>query len=156
MDVPPCVFLLGVIDEVMRIALERPIAAGGVRIEPTARLDGEVRGLLYCLHRKISGRLDDHSPLATDPRDDRGPIFVVVPPPGLTFLAAPSRAASQRLLPALACLALLASRVIQVIRLHGALHLPTSLVGDRRIAQPPAPAIARPAMHPQLARNPSR
>src|SRR5215472_14391594 len=100
MDITPRVFLLGVIDEVMRIALERPIAAGGVRIEPTARLDGEVRGLLYCLHRKISGRLDDHSPLTTDPGNNRGPVFVVVPPAGLAFLAASTRAASQYLLPA--------------------------------------------------------
>jgi hypothetical protein len=54
MDVAPRVFLLGVIDEVMRIALERPIAAGGVRIKPTARLDGEVRGLLASLPPTIS------------------------------------------------------------------------------------------------------
>src|SRR5262249_40088575 len=34
MDVPPRGFLLGVIDEVMRIALERRIAAGRVRLQP--------------------------------------------------------------------------------------------------------------------------
>src|SRR5215472_18461593 len=99
-DLPPGIFLLRVIDIVMHIALERPIAAGGVRIEPTARLDGEVGRLLDCLHRKISGRLDDHSPLTTDPGNNRGPVFVVVPPAGLAFLAASTRAASQYLLPA--------------------------------------------------------
>ena len=49
--VPPRVFLLGVIDEVMRIALERPIAAGRVRIELTALLDCEIS----CFLRTRSG-----------------------------------------------------------------------------------------------------
>ena len=139
----------------MHVALQGSIAAGGVRVEPTARLHSEVRRLLHRLGGEIPSRLDDHCPLATDPRDDRGPIFVVVSPPGLMFLAAPPRAAPQRLLAALARLALLARRVIQVIRLHGALHLPISLVGDSRIAQPPAPAIARAAMDSQLSSDTS-
>src|SRR5262249_36138797 len=137
MDVTPRVFLLGVIDEVMRIALERPIAAGRVRREPTARLDGEVRRLLDCLHRKIAGRLDDNSPLTTDPGDNRGPVFVVVPPAGLAFLAAPSRAASQSLLPAVCRLALVPGCVIEVIRFHRACQLAPYLIGQGGIAQPP-------------------
>ena len=55
----------------MHIALERPIAAGRVRIQPTARVDGEVRSLLHGLYGEIFGRLDDDRPLATDPGDDR-------------------------------------------------------------------------------------
>src|SRR5215471_1798761 len=156
MHLTPGVFFLGVIDECVHVALERPIAARRVRVEPTAHLHGEVGRLLHRLDGEIFRRMDDYCPLATDPRDDRGPIFVVVPPPGLTFLAAPPRAASQCLLPALACLALLSSHVIQLIRLHSTLHLPIRLVGDSRIAQPPAPAIARPTMDPQLSRNTSR
>ena len=66
------IFLLCVIDELVHIALHCSIAAGGVGIESTARLHREVSGLLHCLHREISGRLDDDSPLATDPGDDRG------------------------------------------------------------------------------------
>src|SRR4029077_19093680 len=98
MHVTPGVFFLGVIDELVDIALQGPIAAGRVRVEPTARLDGEVGRLLHRLHRAISRRLDDDSPLATDPRDDRGPIFVIVAPTGLAFLAAPTCWAAQRLL----------------------------------------------------------
>src|SRR4029453_13934785 len=42
MDVTAFIFLLRVIDIVMPIALERPMAAGGIGIEPTSRLHGEV------------------------------------------------------------------------------------------------------------------
>ena len=41
MDVTSRVFLLGVIDKVMRIALHRPIATGGVGVELTPYLNGE-------------------------------------------------------------------------------------------------------------------
>src|SRR2546425_4925223 len=129
MHVTTGILLLRMINEFVHVALQGSIATGGVRGEPTARVHGEVRRLLHRLDGAIPGRLDDNCPLATDPRDDRGPIFVVVPPTGLTFLAAPSRAASQRLLPALARLAFLSSRVIQFIRLNCALQLPISLVG---------------------------
>jgi hypothetical protein len=78
--------------------------------------------------------MDDHCPLATDPRDDGRPVFVIVAPARLTLLPAPTRAASQRLLAALARLALVASGVIEVIRFHRARHLAIGLVGDRRIA----------------------
>src|ERR671937_766975 len=72
-DIPTHVFLLCVIDALMYIALERPIAAGRVGVEPTARSDSEVRRLLHRLHREISGRVEDDRPLATDPGDNRGP-----------------------------------------------------------------------------------
>src|SRR5258708_31530778 len=88
------IFLLGVIDELVHIALHRSIAAGGVGIEATACVHREVSGLLHRLHRESSGRLDDDRPLATDPRDDGWPVFVVMPPTGFTFLAAPSRSCS--------------------------------------------------------------
>src|SRR5919199_1789756 len=91
MHLPASVFLLRMIDIVMHIALQGPIAARRVGEGPTACLHRQVGRFLHRLHREIFGRLDDHSPLPTDPRDDRGPIFVVVPPPRLTFLAAPTR-----------------------------------------------------------------
>src|ERR671935_2940738 len=115
MDLPTGIFLLRMIDVLVEVSLQRPIATGRIGIQATTHLDSQIGRFLHRLHREIFGRLDDDSPLATDPRDDRGPIFVVVPPPRLTFLAAPTRAAAQRLLPALARLALLSSRVIQVI-----------------------------------------
>src|SRR5262249_35485727 len=42
------------------------------------------------------------------------------------------------------------------IRFPRALQPAIGFVGDGRIPQPPAPAIARPAMHPQLSRNTPR
>ena len=74
----------------------------------------------------------------------------------LTLLAAPPRTASQCLFPALLGLPLVPRSVIEVIGFHGALQLALHLVGHGGIAQPPTPAIARPAMHPQLSRNTSR
>src|SRR5919197_731755 len=146
MDLPACILLLRVIDIVMYIALHRPIAAGRVRVQPTARAHGNLSRLLHRLDREISGRLDDDSPLAADPRDNRGPVFVIMTPTGLTFLAAPTRAASQRLLPALRRLPLVASGMVEVIGFNGAFELAMHLVGQGRIAQPPAPAIAGPDM----------
>src|SRR6266702_1216211 len=94
-DVTPRVFFLGMIDERVHIALQCPVAAGRVRVEPTARSHRDLGCLLHRLHREILGRLDDDCPLTTDPGDDRGPVFVVVTPPGLTFLATPSRSVPQ-------------------------------------------------------------
>src|SRR5262249_55393647 len=108
MDLPAGIFLPRVIHELVHVALERPIAAGGIRIEPTPRLHRQVGGLLHCLDRKITGRLHDHRSLATDPGDDGWPVFVIVAPPGLALLAAPTRAAPQRLLAAAFCLPLAA------------------------------------------------
>src|SRR4029453_18468359 len=68
---------------------------------------------LHRLHGEIFGRLDDNGPLATDPGDDRWPVFVVVAPPGLAFLAAPTRSTPQRLLPTLLGLAFLPGGVIE-------------------------------------------
>src|SRR2546421_3834190 len=48
-DVTTRIFLLRMIDELVHKARHRAIATGRVRIEPTARLDGEVSGLLHCL-----------------------------------------------------------------------------------------------------------
>ncbi len=89
MHVPTGIFLLCVIDKVVHIALERAIAAGRVRIEPTARVDGEVGRFLHRLDGKVPRRLDDDTSLAADPGDDRGSVFVVMAPPGLPLLAAP-------------------------------------------------------------------
>src|SRR6516164_7694314 len=64
-DVPACVFLSRMIDELMHVALHRPVATGGVRVDPTARLDGKVCSLLHRLHGEVFGRLDDDRALAT-------------------------------------------------------------------------------------------
>src|SRR5215510_6409205 len=88
MDLSPCIFLLRVIDIVMHIALQRPITAGRVRVEPTAGLDGEVRRLLHGLHGEIAGRLDDDCPLATDPRNNGRPVFVIMATARLALLPA--------------------------------------------------------------------
>src|SRR5262245_5125538 len=95
MHITTGIFLLRMINIVMEIALQSPIAARRVGVEPTARLDRHVRGLLDRLDREISGRLDHHCPLATDPGDDGRPIFVIMAPPGLTLLPAPTCAATQ-------------------------------------------------------------
>src|SRR5262245_35855890 len=118
------------IDELMHVALHRPVAAGGVRVDPTARLDGKVCGLLHRLHGEVFGRLEDDRALATDPGDNRWPIFVVVPPPRFTLLAAPTCPASQGLLSTVCRLALLAGGVIEVIGFDRAVHLTLHLVAD--------------------------
>jgi hypothetical protein len=87
-----CLYSKRMLDKLVHVALQCAVAVGGVRVEPAARLDSEVRGLLYRLDGEITRRLDDDSSLATDPGDDRGPIFVVMPPAGLTLLAATPRA----------------------------------------------------------------
>src|SRR4029453_130100 len=102
----------------MHVALPRPVATGGIRVDPTARLDGEVSGFLHRLHGEIARRVDDHRALAAHPGDDGRPVFVVVPPTGLALLAAPTRATAQGFLPALGGLALLPSGVIEAIRFH--------------------------------------
>jgi hypothetical protein len=99
MHVAACLFLLCVIDEPMAVSLQRPIAVGGVRIEPSACVDGEVGRLLHGLDRKILDDLYDDGTLAAHPRDDRRPVFVIVPPARLARLAATTRSASPELLP---------------------------------------------------------
>jgi hypothetical protein len=144
MHVTPGVLFLGVIDELVDIALQGPIAAGRVRVQSTACLHSNVGRFLHRLHGEIAGRLDDDFALPADPGDDRGPVFVIMAPTGLTFLAAPTRATPQVFLPSAFGLSLLASRVIEGIRFHRALHLALHLIGQGRIAEPPAPAIACP------------
>src|SRR5215475_7533006 len=156
MHLPTGVFLLRMIDVLVEVPLQRPIATGRIGIQATPRLDSKIGRFLHRLHREIFGRLDDHSPLPTDPRDDGGPILVVVPPPGLAFLAATTRSAAKRLFPALLRLPLVPSGVIEVVGFDYALQLPLHLVGHGGMAQPPTPAIARPPMHPQLSGNAAR
>src|SRR5712691_13547999 len=141
------------IDELVHVSFHCPIAAGRVRVEPTAHLHRDIGRRLHCLDGEIAGRLDDDCPLATDPCDNRWPVFVVMPPTGLALLAATTCAASQRLLPTLFHLALLTSGVIELIRFHGALQLTLHLIRQRSIPQPPAPAIAGPDMDSHLPRN---
>src|SRR5215831_500462 len=153
MDVTACIFLLGMIDIVMHIALQGSIAARRVGVEPTARLHGEVSRLLHCLHREIAGRLDDDSPLPTDPGDNRRPVFVIMAPTGLAFLPPATRAAPQRLLATAFPLPLVASSMVEIISFHSPRQLAVHLIGQGGIAQPPAPTIARADMHPHLSGN---
>src|SRR6266850_2396313 len=150
------VFLLRMIDELVHIALPRPVATGRVGIEPTARLHRDVGCLLHRLDSEISGRLYDDGPLATDLGDDRGPVFVVTTPAGLALLAATPRSTSERFWPALLGLAFVPSDVVELIRFNRAFYLAIHLVGHRSIAQPPAPAITGPAMDAQLSGNTPR
>src|SRR5262249_52655294 len=136
------------IDVLVEVPLQRPIAAGRIGIQATTRLYSKIGRFLHCPHREIFGRLDDHSPLSTDPGDDRWAVFVVMAAPGLAFLAAPPWSVPQVLFPTVLGLAFLPGSVIKVIRFHGARQLAIGFVGEGRIAQPPAPAIARTAMHP--------
>jgi hypothetical protein len=70
-------------------ARERPRAAGRVGVQPPVGVDGEGRRLLDGRHGDIAGRLEDGTPLAADPGDERGSVCVVMTPPGLPLLAAP-------------------------------------------------------------------
>src|SRR5689334_2024551 len=114
MDLSPCIFLLRVIDKLVHVALQRPITAGRVGIQSAPRLHGEVSSFLYRLDGEIAGRLQDDRSLAAHPGDNGGPVFVIMAPPGLTFLAAPTCAPPQVFFPSMFGLALLASGVIEV------------------------------------------
>src|SRR5215831_586244 len=74
-------------------------------------------------------------------------------PTRLTFLAAPTRSTPQRLRPTLLGLPLLTSGVIELIRFDSPFQLPLHFIGQRRIAQPPAPPITGADMDPHLPRN---
>src|SRR5215831_15828730 len=147
------ILFLCVIDILVHIALHRPITARRVRVEPTARLDCDLGRLLHRLHREIFGRLDDDRSLATDPRNNGGPVFVIMASTRLVFLAATTRTAPQGLLPALLGLALLTRGVVEVIRFDGPFPLTLHCIGQRSIAQPPAPPITGADMDPHLPRN---
>src|SRR5262249_60885279 len=62
------------------IALQRPIAAGGIGVGATARLHRDGGRRLHRLHREISGRLYHDCPLATDPGDNGRPVFGIMAP----------------------------------------------------------------------------
>jgi hypothetical protein len=156
MHVPTGLCLLGVIDKVVHRALERARAAGRVRGEFAAGLHGEVGGLLHRLDGKVPCRGDHHAPLAAHPGDNGRPILVVVPPPGLTRLATPPGRAAQRFRPARLGLSLVAGGVIEVVSLDRPRQLPLPLIGQSRIAQPPAPAVPRADMHAPLSGNTPR
>src|SRR6266478_3059442 len=156
MHVTTRIFLLRMINKRMRVSLQRLIATRRVRVEPTARSHRDLSRLLYRLHREIFGRLDDDSPLATDPGDNRWPVFVIMAPTGLAFLAAPPRLASQRLLPTPFGLPLVAGGMVEVIRFNRACQLAMHLVRQRGIPQPPAPTIAGTDMDSHLPRDTPR
>src|SRR5262252_1414364 len=156
MHVPPRVFLLRVVHRVMRIARDQPGAAGRVRVEFAAGVHGEVGRLLHRLDGKVPCRVEHYAPLAAHPGDHGRPILVVVPPPGLTLLATPPGLAAQRFRPARLGLSLVSGGVIEVVGFDRPGQLPPDLIGQSRIAQPPAPAVPRADMNAQLAGNTPR
>src|SRR6266566_9855097 len=95
MHITTRVFLLRMIDGLVLVARQRPIATRRVGVELTACLHRDVGCLLYRLHREIFGRLYNDRPLATDPGDNRWPVFVIMAPTGLALLAATTCPASQ-------------------------------------------------------------
>jgi len=128
------IFLRRVMHCVMLIARDQPVAAGRVRVELAAGLHGEVGGLLHRLDRKVPCRVDHDATLTAHPGDNGWPIFVVMAPPGLAFLATPPWPVPQGLLPAIFGLPLIAGGVIQLIRLNRAFQLAVHLIGQGGIA----------------------
>src|SRR5207244_7706691 len=102
----------------------------------------EVSGLLHRLDRKVPCRVDHDATLTAHPGDHGRPIFVVMAPPGLAFLAAPPWRTAQRFRPARLGLSLVSVGVSEVIGFARPFSLTTELIGQGRIAQPPAPAVA--------------
>src|SRR4030095_7132452 len=90
MHVPTRVFLLRVVDILVEVARERPIAAGRVGQESAAPLHSDIGGLLHRLDGKVPRRLDDAPPRAADPGDDRGAVFVVMTPVWSKYSNSPS------------------------------------------------------------------
>jgi hypothetical protein len=129
--VPTCILLLRVIDQLMHVVFQRPIAAARVGVEPTTRLRCEVGSFLHCLDSEIAGRLQDDSALATDPGDDCRSVFVIMVPTGLTLLAATTRSTPQVLFSSVLGLSLLARGVIEFISFDRAVHLPSNAIPCR-------------------------
>src|SRR5215468_11064948 len=99
----------------MRIARDQSVAAGRVCGELPAGLHSEVGGLLHRLDRQVPWRVDHDATLTAHPGDNGRPIFVVMVPPGLAFLAAPPWLAAQRFRPARRGLSLVSGGMIEVI-----------------------------------------
>src|SRR5262249_6080432 len=142
MHLAACILLLRMIDELMEVSLQRPIATGRVGRQPTARLDREVGRLLYGLDGKILDRLHDDSPVTAHPRDHGRPILVIMALAWLALLAATTRPTSQMLFAPLFRLPLVPSGVIEFIRFDGTLQVAIRLVGQGGVTQPPGPAVA--------------
>src|SRR4029434_6174661 len=83
-------------------------------------------------------------------------ILVIVPPPGLTLLATPPGLAAQRFRPARLGLSLVSGGVREGVGIDRPGQLPPDLIGQSRIAQPPAPAVTRADMNAQLSGNTPR
>ena len=123
--------------------LQRPIAAGRVRVPAPAGVDGEGRRLLPGLPGEIAGHPGGRPPsLAPAPGDDGRPL-----------LTAPTGPASPQLLPALRGLTLVARGVREVIGFDCAVPVTLPLLGQGGMAQPPAPAVAGPDGCPALWRG---
>jgi hypothetical protein len=128
-NLPAYIFLLRVIDERMEASLQRPIAAGRIGIQATARLNGEIGRLLHGLDGKIPDGLHNDGTLAADPRDDCGPVFVVMTPARLALFATAACPASQVSFPSMFRLTLVASGVIEFIRFDSPRQLALRLIG---------------------------
>ena len=83
------------IDVLVEVTLQRPIATGRIGIQATPRLHGDVGCLLDRLDREILDGMYNDGTLATDPHDDCRSVFVILPPARLALLAATACAASQ-------------------------------------------------------------
>jgi hypothetical protein len=118
--------------------------------------EGIASGPASPLDSEISGRLYDDGALATDPGDDRRPVFVVMTPAGLTLLASTPWSTSSRLWSALFGLAFMPTDVVELIRFNYACQVTIGLVGGGSITEPPAPAKTGPALDAQLSGNPLR
>jgi hypothetical protein len=86
--------LLRMLDERVHGALQRSIAASGVRLAPTACLDCHVGRLLHRGDCAIPARLHHDGTLAAHPGEARRPVFVVMTTARLMLLAAPTRPAA--------------------------------------------------------------
>jgi hypothetical protein len=150
MHLPTHVFLLCMIDELVHVALQCSIATGRSHIQATPCLDSEVSSFLHRADGAIPDGLHHDGTVAVDPGDDRGPIFVEMPPAGYARLPATMRPSSQGLFPTPLGLALATSSVIEFVGFHSAGALPICLVGQRHVSEPPTPAVARPDVAPQL------
>jgi|SRR5215831_1795468 len=89
--------------------------------------------VLYRLHREIFGRLEDDGALPTDLGNNGWPVFVIMASTRLAFLAASTRPVPQHLLPTLLGLSLLASGVVELIRLDSPYPLTLQCIEQGRI-----------------------